>query len=535
MMNLALLALPVGGLWGLRLYESALVRQTEAELIAEGATVAALYRTLWRAAGGDAETLGPPVNPRWTHRPGFDQPWLPRTAVLDLAEAPLLPPPPEAEVPAGPADGAALRTESTLDLVLRDVQLEILAGVRVVDRSGIVVATSGEEQGKSLVAREEVRRALLGEPVSLLRRRGNGRAPSALSLVGRGSAVRVFVALPVIEGDRVIGVVVASRTPGTVGEALAEKRWHLAGLVALLLAFAGALSTLGTVAVGRPLRAVTARAKRAADGARGAMAVPGRPVVREVAELSEALSRMVATLEQRADYIRDFATHVSHEFKTPLATIAGTVELLRDHLAEMSEAERDRFLGNLDAEARRLARLVARLLDLARADVAPAAGAEHCRPAALIARLAPGIDAEIDDLDLRIGAEAFETILGNLLDNARRHGGQAVFLSLRADRDEAVLTSPTTAPASRRPTPSGSSLRFTTTTHTQGGTGSAWPSSSLVTAHGGTIGCCRRNGARCSSCVCRCRRTRKSLVHGRPARIFSSGRPARVRWRGEHW
>ena len=39
----------------------------------------------------------------------------------------------------------------------------------------------------------------------------------------------------------------------------------------------------------------------------------------------------------RADYIRTFASHVSHEFKTPLTTIRGSAELLREHLHEMSD------------------------------------------------------------------------------------------------------------------------------------------------------------------------------------------------------
>ena len=38
--NLVILALPLSGLWALRLYESALVRQTESELRAQAAVLA---------------------------------------------------------------------------------------------------------------------------------------------------------------------------------------------------------------------------------------------------------------------------------------------------------------------------------------------------------------------------------------------------------------------------------------------------------------------------------------------------------------
>jgi signal transduction histidine kinase len=260
-----------------------------------------------------------------------------------------------------------------------------LAGMRVADRTGRVVASTGESLGWSLLGQEEVRRALAGEPVSQLRQRGKGAAPSPVAF-DRGSLVRVFTATPVLDGDRIIGVVLLSRTPHTIAEALYGKRRHLAGLLAVLLATVAGFALLGMLTISRPLRAVTEQAKRTAEGERGAMSPVAHPMLREVAELSEALTRMAATLEQRADYIRDFAAHVSHEFKTPLTTIRGTVELLREHLGDMTPEDRERFLANLDAEADRLTRLVTRLLELARADVMHAG--EECRPAAVLARVA---------------------------------------------------------------------------------------------------------------------------------------------------
>ncbi|MGH1556996.1 histidine kinase dimerization/phospho-acceptor domain-containing protein [Caulobacter segnis] len=64
------------------------------------------------------------------------------------------------------------------------------------------------------------------------------------------------------------------------------------------------------------------------------------------------------------------AAAVSHEFKTPLAGIAGAVELLQDHGETMSPDDRRRFLDNAAADTARLSLLVTRLLDLARADMA---------------------------------------------------------------------------------------------------------------------------------------------------------------------
>ncbi|MFO0885399.1 MAG: HAMP domain-containing sensor histidine kinase, partial [Pirellulales bacterium] len=56
---------------------------------------------------------------------------------------------------------------------------------------------------------------------------------------------------------------------------------------------------------------------------------------------------------------------VSHEMKTPLASIKAYVELLADGDAQ-DEAEREEFIGVINAQADRLQRLVENLLNLAR-------------------------------------------------------------------------------------------------------------------------------------------------------------------------
>ena len=63
-----------------------------------------------------------------------------------------------------------------------------------------------------------------------------------------------------------------------------------------------------------------------------------------------------------------FATHVSHELKSPLTAIQGAAELLRDGGDEMEPAKRTRFYDNIIADADRLNRLVRRLIELARAE-----------------------------------------------------------------------------------------------------------------------------------------------------------------------
>ena len=131
--SLLILAAPLAGIWLLRIYESALVRQTETELIGQAAVIAAAYRVAW---------AGPAVLP-----PRGDGEWAPRPAALDLARDRVLPAPPEARL-AQPPEPRALAAGAALQPVLAEAQRVTLAGMRVLDRAGVVVASSREELGR---------------------------------------------------------------------------------------------------------------------------------------------------------------------------------------------------------------------------------------------------------------------------------------------------------------------------------------------------------------------------------------------------
>ena len=425
--NLLLLLMPLGGLWLLRLYESALVRQTETELIAQAAVIGAAYRAAYHpspaAAGGrvDDTHAAPPAA------------WQPRPAVLDLARDPILPPAADALPALAPPDPRAQAAGAALGPVLAEAQRITLAGMRILDPAGIVVATSGGEAGQSLAGREEVAAALAGRDSSVLRQRPAQPGVGAAS-ISRAAPFRVFVAQPVRQDGAVIGVVLLSRTPASIEQALHGKRWELAGLGAALLVAAGLLAFFTAYTVGRPIQSVAAQARAVAAGARVPLLRTRRSAVREADELWAAIHAMAGTLERRADYIGAFATEVSHEFKTPLAAIRGALELLQDHAETMTPGERARFIEQACADVARLDLLVRRLLELARAEAAAPRAAEACDPGPVLhdaaapfiaGGMAVALAPPPGPLRVAIGADRLRSIIGNLLDNARRHGGPA--------------------------------------------------------------------------------------------------------------
>ena len=163
------------------------------------------------------------------------------------------------------------------------------------------------------------------------------------------------------------------------------------------------------------------------------------------------LYRDVTALRAADRQRADFVANVSHELRTPLAAVSGFIETLRGPARDDEEA-RHRFLGIMDAEARRMTRLVADLLSLSRIEatehaaptdpvaVAPIvarvvdalAPVARARRIAIVADLPPGLPAIAGDGD------QLQQVIQNLVDNAIKYGRAdgEVRVSARALADE---------------------------------------------------------------------------------------------------
>src|SRR5262249_55270299 len=158
---------------------------------------------------------------------------------------------------------------------------------------------------------------------------------------------------------------------------------------------------------------------------RGAIRAPDHHGTRELAMLSQGFVDMAERLYDRNDYIATFAAHVSHELKSPLSSIRGAAELLRDSCDDMSDGERRKFLDNVIADAQRLTVLLERLRELARADNLQTGGSTALAPVVAATRgtfSALSIVAE-GCLDQPVGMSADNAtiILSHLADNAACH------------------------------------------------------------------------------------------------------------------
>ena len=420
-------ALPGVGAVFLRVYENTLVRQTEAELVAQGAALSATAAALWPHA--------PPGRVARHEIAGDDNSYSVQAPAsgIDLSTTPIRAERPPVAAGAKPSPDA-LAAAARLSPIMDATRSTTLASIILLDRTGSIVG--GSSAVGSYAALPEVAAALAGSATTVLRHNGAYRATYRFEWLSRAAAIRVHYARPIIVGDRVVGVLLLSRSARALFRGLYEDRGKIAVGIAAIFGLLVVLSGVISRGVTRPIEQLGAATRAVASG-RGRVPDPPPTAAIEIQGLYADFAVMAAAIERRSRYLRDFAHAVSHEFKTPLAGIRGAVELLQDH-PDMAPEDRRRFLANADADARRLALLVTRLLDLARADMAEP-GEERTDAAQVVMRVADasrtaGFSIEIVGLAVlpivTVPATTLEAVLATLLENSKQAGAQSVTIQL---------------------------------------------------------------------------------------------------------
>jgi signal transduction histidine kinase len=153
----------------------------------------------------------------------------------------------------------------------------------------------------------------------------------------------------------------------------------------------------------------------------------------EIARLGRTLNDMLAALERARDAERRFLADASHELRTPLTALLGNVAYLARHGATAE------LITELEQDARRLAKLADDLLALSREEAS-------ARPDALVrldelARTTDGVEVCAPEPVSVLGdPAALERALGNLVENAHRHGKGEVTVETATRNGVAVLT-----------------------------------------------------------------------------------------------
>jgi signal transduction histidine kinase len=307
-------------------------------------------------------------------------------------------------------------------VLFNSAQLAIAVGA-----AGVAYSLAGGDPGQDQVSLAAFATAalaffvvnnLLVEAVLVL---GAANGP-ALDRVHQGVGLRAFVSAMLL-GMAPVVTVVAERSLGLV---------PILGLPTTAIY----LTCRGAIQADRR----RARAEAAAEQARATAA--------EQARLVKGEQDLIRQLQESDRLKRDLLATVSHELKTPLTVILGTLGTLSSRGAALDPAERREFVDMAVRQGTRLKELIEQLLLAARFEQTSRERAPTERPlldAAAVARDAlaaarvahPGRDLVLvaqDALPVRAAPEALLQVLGNLLDNAAKYSPDHTPVRLEASR-----------------------------------------------------------------------------------------------------
>ncbi len=306
-------------------------------------------------------------------------------------------------------------SDPTINAIVARFNAEEGVRVAIVDADLIgVLGSDAAVVGEEYSNRPEMEQALTGAPQT-------GQRPSRT--LGEDL---FYVAVPVLSGDEVVGVVRLSAPERVVSERVSAKVRGLSVVAGISLLIAVAVAWIFARSVTRPLDELEKATLRLASGDLGARAnnTEGPP---EVRGLADSFNSMASRLQRLVDQQRSFAGDASHQLRTPLTALR-----LRLEQAAMSVDDDDPAVGSIEEalnETERLRRMIEGLLVLSRAenaaltadvvDVAAVARdrAEYWRPLAHERSVSIEVDAP-PSLEARAVAGGVEQIIDNLVDNA---------------------------------------------------------------------------------------------------------------------
>ena len=430
---LFLVAMPVIGALAARLTSNQFVRETEHSLLTQGAVLAEVYALSLQSASPLEH--GTPLDAALlSARTAEHHPLDPQLSVF---RDQVLPPRPDGVADDTPLLAGYARVAGPMGRLVEQAQKSTLAGYLVLDHRGQAIASSGDEM---LFYGDipEVAAALRGTATSALRARSDQGERHPLASISRDEAYRVFVAVPAIAGDRVVGAVYLSRTPLDLRKYLYQERSSLAMIGAVMLGGASLVGFLFWRLLYSPIRDLMMQSRAVANGTKPAPEPLDHYGLRELADLGQSVLSMAQTLTDRGNAIETYTTHVTHEMKSPVTAIMGAAELLHCSNGAMPPDRRAKLQENILQESGRMNMLLERLRDLARAKVLDGDG----NIISLI-QLGKYLSKEFTDLRISIAgdtgmalplpAEQARVALSHLLQNAAQHSAQHLTLSFDAD------------------------------------------------------------------------------------------------------
>ncbi|MBE6665158.1 MAG: HAMP domain-containing histidine kinase [Ruminococcaceae bacterium] len=180
----------------------------------------------------------------------------------------------------------------------------------------------------------------------------------------------------------------------------------------------------------KPINKLVSGMNSLADGEFETRLEYGKPIEKYpvFVEITESFNKMAEQLGNTEMLRGDFINNFSHEFKTPIVSIAGFAEILES--TELTEEERAQYVGAIKEESKRLASMATNILELTKVenqsiltDVSRFNVSEQLRSALVLlegkwSKKKIELDFDFDEYDIVGNEELLKQVWINLLDNA---------------------------------------------------------------------------------------------------------------------
>ncbi len=226
-------------------------------------------------------------------------------------------------------------------------------------------------------------------------------------------------------------------------------------LVALVDIFAGLVIAFTAAAIPlKPVNNLIHQINRLSSGDFQARLKFGRILASypTFADLTDSFNKMAEELGSTEVLRNDFINNFSHEFKTPIVSIAGFARMLKR--GNLTEEQRMEYLDVIEAESMRLSSIATNILNLTRienqailTDVSEFNLSEQIRSCILLLEqkwARKGLEWELDfeEQQIRAGEELLKQVWINLIDNAIKFSKEKGLIEIHiADRGDSLAVS----------------------------------------------------------------------------------------------
>ncbi|WP_407435328.1 ATP-binding protein [Treponema sp.] len=268
---------------------------------------------------------------------------------------------------------------------------------------------------------------------------GNYGAMTRFSSGGQVS-ITIYSAIPVKNGDDVIGVVLVSRSTYKILQNLYELRQDLARIFVKSLIAVVLIALFLAFRISYPLKRLSKEANSCADkkGRIFFTDFTGKKRRDEIGELSRSFTLLVERLNKRIKFSQAFSSDISHEFKNPLTAIRTSAELLGS--GELDKKEQEELSRAVIDEVSHLQNLLSGIRNISKIDAGVEKGDASVNDEAevievnsfiknIITRLEKNYpDREViflpqqGNIDIKIPSDYIERVAENLIDNALSFG-----------------------------------------------------------------------------------------------------------------